>query len=95
MIPNEVGWHYIAVTKLWSLSRGVTSTHNGNFYCSNCPHSFWTKNKLESHKKVCKDKDGCCVWMPSKKYDVKLSQYRKSTKVPSVISAVLKHWYKK
>ena len=33
--------------------------NNGGFYCLNCLHSFRTKNKLESHKKVYKNKDFC------------------------------------
>ena len=35
MISNEVGCHYIAVTKLLALLRGVTSKHNGDIYCLN------------------------------------------------------------
>ena len=33
MIPNEEkeGWHYIAVKKLSTLLRGITSKHHGNF----------------------------------------------------------------
>ena len=30
--------------------RGITSKHDGNFYCLNCFHSFKTQNKLESQK---------------------------------------------
>ena len=29
------------------------------FFCLNCLHSFVTENKLESHKKVCENKDFC------------------------------------
>ena len=65
MIPNRKGreaksegrWHYIAVKKLSALLRGITSKHYSDFYCLNCLHSFRTKNKLESHKKVCENKD--------------------------------------
>ena len=35
--------------------RGITSKNNGDFYCLNCLHSFRTKSKLESHKKVCEN----------------------------------------
>ena len=31
MIQNKEGWHYIAVTKLSVLLRGITSKHNGDF----------------------------------------------------------------
>ena len=30
IIPNEVGRHYIALTKLLLLLRGITSNHNSN-----------------------------------------------------------------
>ena len=43
MIPNHVGWHCIAVTKLSALLRGVTSKRNGHFYFLNCFHSCRTK----------------------------------------------------
>ena len=35
----------------------MTSKHVGNFYSLNCFNLFRTKNKLESHKKVCENKD--------------------------------------
>ena len=47
-----------------TLLRGITSTHQGDFYCQNCLHSFATEKKLESHKKVCENKDFCNVIMP-------------------------------
>ena len=55
MIPNEEKevWHYLAVKKLSTLLRGITSKHHGDFYCLNCPHSFRTENKLKSHEKTC------------------------------------------
>ena len=51
----------LAVKKLSALLRETTSKNNGGFYCLNCLHSFRTKNKLESHKKVCKNKDFCNI----------------------------------
>ena len=51
--------------KLSPLLRGITSKNYGDFHCLNCLHSFRTKNKLESHKKVCENKDFCNVIMPS------------------------------
>ena len=50
MIPNEEkeGWHYLAVKKLSTLLRGITSKHHDDFYCLNCFHSFRTENKLKS-----------------------------------------------
>ena len=55
MIPNEEKevWHYVAVKKLSTLLRGITSKHHGDFHCLNCPHSFRTENKLKSQEKTC------------------------------------------
>ena len=39
--------------------------HVGNSYCLNCLYSFRTKNKLESHEKVCEKKDFCGIIMSS------------------------------
>ena len=71
MIPNgqkreakykERPWHYLAVKKLSALLRGIKSK---SYNCLNCLRSFRTKNKIESHKRVCKNKDFCKVIMPS------------------------------
>ena len=50
MIPNEEeeGWHYLTVKKLLALLHRITSKNKGDFFCSNCLHSFRTKNKLKS-----------------------------------------------
>ena len=53
IVTKKEGWHYIAVTKLCALLREITSKHNGVFICLNCLHLYRTKNKLETHKKVC------------------------------------------
>ena len=69
--------------KLSPLLRGITSKNYGDFHCLNCLHSFRTKNKLESHKKVCENKDFCNVIVPFE--DTKLlefNQYQKSDKAP-------------
>ena len=65
MIPNGEKQHYLAVKKLSVLLRGITSKHYSDFYCLNCLHSFRTKSKLVSHKKVCENKNFCNVIMPS------------------------------
>ena len=43
-IPNEEkeGWHYLAIKKLSTLLREVTSKHPGDFYCLNGLLSFRT-----------------------------------------------------
>ena len=51
--------------KLSAILRGIRSKHYGDFYCLNCLHSFRTKSKLESHKKLCENKDFCSILMPS------------------------------
>ena len=65
MIPKGEGWHYFAVKKLSALLKGIRSKHDGDFYCLNWNHSFRAKYKLESHKKVFKNKDFCNVVMSS------------------------------
>ena len=51
MISNGENWHDLTVKSLSRLLRGITSNHDGDFYCLNCFHSYRTKNKLEAHKK--------------------------------------------
>ena len=55
MAPNEEeGCYYLAVKKLSALLRGITSKHDGEFYCLSCFHSFRKENKLISYENVCK-----------------------------------------
>ena len=90
MITNVEGLHYLAVKKLSALLRGITSKHNGNFYCLNCLHSFRTKNKPESHKRACENNNFCNVIMPSENNKIlEFNQYQKSYKAPFVIYADL------
>ena len=42
--------------KLSVLLGGIPSKHWGVFYCLNCLHSLATKNNLNSHEKMCKNK---------------------------------------
>ena len=89
MIPNGERWYYLAVKKLSALLRGITSKYYGDFYCLNCLHSFRTKYKLKSHKKVCENKDFCNFLMPSEDTKTEFNQYQKSDKAPFVIYADL------
>ena len=43
--------------KISELSRGITLKTGGDFYFLNCLHSFTPKSKLESHEKICENKD--------------------------------------
>ena len=52
--------------KLSALLRGITSKYDGDFYFSNCLHSYRTENKLKKHYNVCKNHDYCYVKMPKK-----------------------------
>ena len=90
MITNGKIWHYLAVKRLSGLRRGITSNHDGDFYCLNCFHSYRTKEKLKKHEKVCNDHDYCYVEMPDE--DNKILKYNhgeKSLKAPFVIYADL------
>ena len=42
MILNEGRLHYLAVKRISVLLRGLTSKHDGAFYCLNCLYSFRT-----------------------------------------------------
>ena len=59
--------------KMPALLRGMTSKHHGDFYSLNCLHSFETKKKLQSNKKVCENKGFCNIAMPSE--DNKISEF--------------------
>ena len=64
-------WHYLAVKKLSTFLRGITSKHHGDF-CLSCLHSFRTENKLKSYEKICKNKDFCRIVMSSEKDNIKI-----------------------
>ena len=54
MITDGEKWHYLTVRKLNALLKGVTSRHNGDYYCLNCFHSYATKKTLKNIKKYVK-----------------------------------------
>ena len=86
MITDGEKWHYLVVNNLSRLLRGVTSNHHADFYCLNCFHSYRTKNKLEAHKKICKNHDYCHVEMPIKGNNtIKYSHGEISIKIPFTI----------
>ena len=59
---------------LSGLLRGISSNHNGYFYCLNCFWSYSTEKRLEKHEKVCFDHDSCPVEMPNE--DNKILKYK-------------------
>ena len=90
MISNGENWHYLTVKNLSRLLRGITSNHDGDFYCLNCFHSCRTKNKLDAHKKVCENHDYCHIEMPTKDNNIiKYNQGKKSIKLPFIVYADL------
>ena len=92
MITHGEKWHYLAVKNLPGLLKEITSTHEKDFYCLNCFHSYRTKNKLESLK----NHDYCHVEMPTKDNNIiKYNHGEKSMKVPFIIYADLECLLKK
>ena len=57
MISNGENWHYLTVKSLSRLLRGISSNHDGDYYCLNYFHSYRTENKLDAHKKICENYD--------------------------------------
>ena len=97
MITDETNnWHYLAVKSISGLLRGITSNHNGDFYCLNCFHPYTTEKKLRKHERICNDHDFCNLKMPDE--DNKILKYipgEKSLKVPFTIYADLECLLKK
>ena len=82
MITDGEKWHYLTVKNLSGLLRGITSNHAGDFYCLNCFCVYYTKNKLEAHKKICENHDYCHVEMPTKDNNtIKYNKGEKSMKL--------------
>ena len=96
MISNGENWHYLAVKSLSRLLRGITSNHDGDYYCLNCFHSYRTENKLNIHKKICENNEYCNIEMPSPNNNIiKYNQGNKSLKLPFIIYADLECLLKK
>ena len=96
MISNGENWHYLAVKSLPRLLRGITSNHDGDYYCLNCFHSYRTENKLNVHKKVCENHGYCNIEMPnSNNILIKYDRGDKSLKLSFIIYADLECILKK
>ena len=90
MITDGEKWHYLTLKNLPGLLRRITSTTKEDFYCLNFCHSFRTRNKLESHEKICENHDYCNAEMPTKSNNIiKYNQGEKSIKLLFVIYADL------
>ena len=71
---------------LSALLRGITSNHNGDFYCLNCFHTYSTKEKLEKHGILCNYHDYCYIEIPNDNNKIlKCNHGEKSMRVPFVI----------
>ena len=80
MITDETNnWHYLAVKRISGLLRGITSRHNGDFYCLNCFHSYTTEEKFRKHKRICENHDFCFLKMPDE--DNKILKYVSGKKI--------------
>ena len=79
MVTDGKKWHYTAsksepiedgfngpTKSLSRLLRGITSNHDGDFYCLDCLHIFRTNNALKKHERLCENNDYCCVETPTK-----------------------------
>ena len=83
-------WHYLAVKSISGLLRGITSNHNGDFYCLNCFQPYTTERKLRKHKRICNDHDFCYLKIPDEDNNIlKYVPGEKSLKVPFIIYANL------
>ena len=83
---GTTNWHYLAIKNISGLLRGITSNHDGDFYCLNCFHAYTTKRKLEKHERVCKDHDFCEIILPDENNNIlKYNPGEYSLKVPFII----------
>ena len=91
MIADEISnWHYLAVKSTLGLLRGITSNHNGDFYCLNCLHSYTTEEKLRKHERICNNHEFCHPKMPDENNKIlKYIPGEKSLRVPFIIYADL------
>ena len=96
MINNGENWHYLVVKNVSRLLRGISSNHDGDYYCLNCFHSYRTENKLNAHKKICENYDYCNIEMPSPNNNIiKYNSGEKSLELPFIIYADLECLFKK
>ena len=93
---GQKNWHYLAIKSIPALLRGVASTHNGDFCCLNCFHSYRTHNALKNHEKLCEDQDHCNVKMlnDDNKY-ISSTSGKNSLRVPIVIYADFNVYFSK
>ena len=83
-------WHYIAIRSIPALLRGVTSTHNGDYYCFNSFHLYRIAKKLEEHEQLRVKNNYGLIKIPTEKNKYITSTPGKNTlKNPFIIYADL------
>ena len=76
---------------LSALLRGITSNHDGDFYCLNFFQSYSTEKNLKKHGIVCNDHNYCYVEKPDEYNKIlKYNNGEKLLKAPAIIYADLK-----
>ena len=85
MINSGKKSHYLAVTNLSALLKGISSNHKEDFYCLNCFNSYTTKNKLKEHEEICNNNDSCPIDLPSLTEKTKYNPGEKSLKAAYAI----------
>ena len=93
---GKENWDYLPIKSIPALLRGITSSHNGDFYYLNCFHSYRTLKALKNHEKICEGQDYCSVKMPNddNKY-ISSTSGKNSLRVPIVIYADLNVYFSK
>ena len=83
MIGDGIKYHYLAVTNLSGLLKGISSNHKEDFYCLNCFNSYTTKNNLKEHGEICNNQGTFHIEMPDwANKTIKYNPREKSLKVP-------------
>ena len=92
MITDNKKWHYLFVKRFSALLKGITSKHDGYFYCLNCFYSFTTQNALKKHENKRKNYDYCYVEMPDKNNNIlKYNSGEKHMSVPFIMYVDLEY----
>ena len=84
MIGYGKKYHYLALTNLSGLLKGISSNHIKGFYCLNCFNSYTTENKLKQHEEKCNKHKSCHMEMPEQVI-LKYNPGEKSLKAPHTI----------
>ena len=93
---NQNNWHYLTIKNMKRLTRGITSSHHGDFFCRNCMHSFRTENKLKNQERLCLNHDHCEIVIPKPDKNIlEFKSNKKSLHIPHIIYADLENILKK